>query len=173
MNNNYFLLMTILVLQSSLLADTSKNLDYKSNFNQDATAEKKRMDLLSKGRIASWHLECRQLADSYLKCADKGEFSGCWNQSDPLLQKALTQEEWQRDVLATKFYLGNVKSRLMKEQRILWDPKNMPEGPYIVIEYEARSDQDIAMTEIITMKKGADEKWRILMYQISESAPFS
>ncbi len=148
-----------------MFADSPKNQDKSKSIEIDQN-EKIRMKLLSNGVIASWHLECGQKAENYLNAMDKDDYENSWGFCDPLLQHAMNQNEWERDLQAAKFYLGDIKSRSLRAQRITWDPQGMPEGPYIVIEYDAKSSRTAELSEVITMRRGEDGQWRVLMYQV-------
>jgi hypothetical protein len=157
-----------LLIQNFVFADSPKKQDFKSKPNPIEQSEKTRINLLKNGVIASWHIECCQLAENFFKKADQEDYLSCWEECDPLLQQAISQNEWQRDLHASRFYLGNVTTRSLNKQIITWDPQGMPEGPYIVINYNAKSSKGFELAEVVTLKKGIDNKWRVLMYQISQ-----
>lgn len=160
MNFLRFLIASTLVLILPLFAEKTSNLSNQS--------EVTRMKLLANGEIASWHLICCQTCEKYLKNIDQGNYEQGWQFCDPLLQQAMHKNEWQRDLQAAKFYLGEIQSRSLINQRITWDPPGMPEGPYIVMEYDSQSKRSSNLSEVVTLRKNEGAKWLVMMYQVNE-----
>ncbi|MCE2983091.1 MAG: DUF4019 domain-containing protein [Parachlamydia sp.] len=117
--------------------------------------------------MAAWMIEAAQAAKSYVEQLDKGDYSASWTKGDLLFQRTITQKEWVTALNLARKRLGNVRSRTLKDQRPAFDPAGLPKGPYMVVEYNTSFDKARNSGELLTLRRGADNKWRVLTYQVN------
>lgn len=117
--------------------------------------------------MPAWMLESSKAAQDYLADLDNGRYDQTWKISDQLFQHTITQNEWTHALNSNRKILGRVKSRALKLQEPKWNPKGLPMGPYMVIEYETNFENAPQAKELLTLRRGTDGKWRILTYQVN------
>lgn len=116
--------------------------------------------------MAAWMIETKQVAKDYVEGIDKGQYAQSWTKGDQLFQQTISQDGWNKALTDGRKSLGNVKSRTLKLQRPAWNPQGLPKGPYMVVEYETTFDKDGKKVELLTLRRGADGKWKVLTYQV-------
>ena len=123
-------------------------------------------DSPEQSKVAAWHLEGCRTAAAYIAQLDQGNYQEGWLLCDPIFQRALNQDEWKSDLKSMKEDHGGITSRTLKGQHIAWDPQDLPAGLYIVIEYDSTSQHYPSLKEVLTLKIGEDNQWRVLVYQL-------
>lgn len=116
---------------------------------------------------AAWVIESAQVAKDYVEGLDKGEYEQSWTKADQLFQHTITQKEWVTALNENRKNLGKVKSRTLKDQRIAWNPHNLPKGAYMVVEYNTSFENTPNSGELLTLRHDPDGKWRVLTYQVN------
>ena len=66
----------------------------------------------------------------------------------------------------TRQRLGNTKTRLLKDQRLAHDPKGLPEGAYMIIEYDTSFEHVPNSAELLTLMREPTGLWKVLTYQV-------
>jgi hypothetical protein len=107
-------------------------------------------------------------AKNYVDALDRGEYAQSWSGSDPIFQKTISQEEWKNYLERVRKQLGKTVSRKMKHQGQAWNPKGLPEGAYMVVSYDTSFQNLPNIEELITLRQGPDQKWRVLTYEIKQ-----
>lgn len=130
-----------------------------------ATAEAARP---SDDEINASLIESAAVAKQYVDDVDKGEYALSWSKSDPIFQKTITQKEWKTYLGNVRHRFGKVISRKMKDQRTAWDPKGLPEGAYMVVIYDTSFQNQPNIEELLTLRKGPDNQWRVLTYEMKK-----
>lgn len=131
---------------------------------QSANAPEKNV---SEGDLAAWMIETSQIAKEYVDGLDKGQYAQSWTKGDQLFQHTITQPEWEEALNDNRKKLGKVNSRTLKRQLPAWDPKGLPKGPYMVVEYNTDFENAHGSGELLTLRRGTDGKWRVLTYQVN------
>lgn len=116
---------------------------------------------------AGWMIEAAQVAKDYVEGLDKGQYAASWTKGDSLFQRTITQKEWVTALNLARKRLGGVKSRTLKDERPAIDPKGLPKGPYMVVEYNTSFERAPDSGELLTMRRGSDGIWRVLTYQVN------
>jgi hypothetical protein len=124
-------------------------------------------DTNDNGEMAAWMIESAQVAKDYVESIDKGQYAQSWSKGDQIFQHTITENEWTQNLNSQRKGLGKVKSRTLKLQGPSWNPRGLPSGPYMVVEYDTSFESAPRSTEILTLRRGPDGKWRILTYQIN------
>lgn len=118
------------------------------------------------GQMPAWMLETAQVAKEYVTAIDNGQYAQSWTKGDQLFQHTISQDEWTKALNAGRKGLGRAVSRQVLLQRPAWNPKGLPKGPYMVIEYETSFEKAPNAKELLTLRRGTDGKWRVLTYQV-------
>ena len=118
-------------------------------------------------QLNAWMIEAAQAAKEYVDLLDKGQYAQSWSVGDPLFQRVISQPEWTKALQIARSRLGNVVSRTVKDQRPAFDPKGLPKGPYMVVEYNTSFGQAPQSGELLTLRLGPDSKWRVVTYQVN------
>lgn len=134
--------------------------------DKSQTSENEREDKENQEDMAASMIETAQAAKDYVETIDKGQYAESWKKGDKLFQQTITQEEWVQALNGSRKGLGRVMSRELRLQRPAWNPKGLPKGAYMVIEYNTSFEYAPHAGELLTLRKGADGKWRVLTYQV-------
>lgn len=118
-------------------------------------------------QMAAGMKESLQAAQDFVNDLDKGQYGQSWGKGDALFQQTFTKEEWIKVLNETRKGLGKMKSRQLKDQRPAWDPNGLPKGAYMVVEYETSFENSPSSLELLTLRKGAGGKWRVLTYEVN------
>lgn len=118
-------------------------------------------------QMAAWMIESAQAAKDYLDGLDREMYAESWAKGDQLFQHTITKEEWAKALSNSRRPLGKVTVRKLKNQRPAKDPKGLPKGAYMVIEYWTSFNKALESGELLTLRRGTDGKWRILTYQVN------
>lgn len=119
--------------------------------------------------MAAWKLETGQVAKDYLSALDSGQYSQSWSKVDPLFQRTVPQNEWIEAMNLSRKKYGAVRSRTLKLHKIgEVEPRGLPKGLYAEIEYDTSFANKPNVTELLTLRKDPDGKWRVLTYQVND-----
>lgn len=116
---------------------------------------------------AAWMVESGQVAKDYVDGLDREQYLQSWGKGDQLFQNIFTNEEWAKLLSQSRKILGKIHSRKLKSQRPAMDPHGLPKGAYMVVEYDTSFEKAPVSGELLTLRLGADGKWRVLTYQVN------
>lgn len=108
----------------------------------------------------------QQSAESWLALVDSGKYVESWQEAAQIFKAAVTKEQWQSALRATRDPLGKVLSRKVKSTTYTKTLPGAPDGEYVVIQYESRFEHKEAAVETITPMMEKDGKWRVSGYYI-------
>lgn len=112
-------------------------------------------------------IESGRVAQEWLKLIDQGKYAESWEQAAALFQRTITKSGWVMALDLIRKPLGPVRARILKQQRPAWNPKGLPEGDYMVIEYSTSFTQTTRSGELITMMREQDGDWKVLTYFVN------
>ena len=114
--------------------------------------------------------EARQAAEEWLELTDSGSFDESWNQAASLLQDEVTQDEWISQSEDVTNQVGSIEGRNFMGGRYQENIPNLPEGEYVIMQYEATpSDLDQKLMEIVATTKEEGE-WKVAGYTMRPAA---
>jgi hypothetical protein len=116
---------------------------------------------------AAWNIEAAHAAEAYVQLLDQGQYAASWTNGAKLFQKTIPQQEWVQALQAARGRLGAVKSRSLKDQKPAFDPKGLPKGAYMVVEYNTSFAHAANSGELLTLMRESDGKWKVLTYQVN------
>ena len=108
----------------------------------------------------------QQSAESWLALVDSGKYGESWEQASQFFKAAVTKEQWQSALRASRDPLGKVLSRDLKSATFRKTLPGAPDGEYVVIQYDSSFEREKAAVETITPMMDKDGKWRVSGYYI-------
>ncbi|MGA2315438.1 MAG: DUF4019 domain-containing protein [Thermodesulfobacteriota bacterium] len=105
-------------------------------------------------------------AGAWLSLVDGENYAESWNQAAGLFKAAVTKEQWQNTVRAVRVPLGKVVARKLKSKQYTKTLPGLPDGEYVVIQYETMFEKKQSAIETVTPLLDKDGKWRVSGYYI-------
>lgn len=106
-----------------------------------------------------------KVAESWLTLTDTGNYAESWKQGAALFRGAVTQERWAEALRAARGPLGAVKSRTLARTHYTRTLPGMPEGEYVLIQYQTEFAGRSATETVVPMRE-ADGSWRVSGYVV-------
>ena len=108
----------------------------------------------------------QQSAESWLALVDSGKYAESWQEASQLFKAAVTLEQWQNAVRASRDPFGKVLSRKVTSATYTKTLPGAPHGEYVVIKYGSSFEHKQAAVETVTPMMDKDGKWRVSGYYI-------
>jgi flagellar biosynthesis protein FliP len=108
----------------------------------------------------------QQSADAWLVLVDSGKYAQSWDDAAQLFKNAVTKDQWQDALHATRDPLGKLVSRKLKSADYKTTLPGAPDGQYVVIQYETSFEHKPSAIETVTPMLDKDGKWRVSGYYI-------
>jgi hypothetical protein len=105
-------------------------------------------------------------SSAWLSSVDEGNYVESWNQASGLFKAAVTKEQWQDSLKAFRIPLGKVLVRKLKSKQYTRTLPGVPDGEYVVIQYETTFEKKQSAIETITPMLDKDGNWRVSGYYI-------
>jgi hypothetical protein len=105
-------------------------------------------------------------SDAWLALVDSGKYADSWQEAAQLFRAAVTKEQWQSAMRASREPLGKMLSRKLKSAIYSKTLPGAPDGEYVVIQYDSRFEHKQAAVETVTPMLDKDGKWRVSGYYI-------
>jgi hypothetical protein len=108
----------------------------------------------------------QQSADGWLALVDSGKYADSWQEASQLFKAAITKEQWQSKLRASRDPLGKLLSRKLKSATYAKTLPGAPDGEYVVIQYESSFEHKQSAVETVTPTLDKDGQWRVSGYFI-------
>jgi hypothetical protein len=108
----------------------------------------------------------QQSADAWLALVDSGKYAQSWDEAAQLFKGAVTKDQWQGALHAARDPLGKLVSRKVKSANYTRTLPGVPDGEYVVIQYESSFEHKQSALETVTPMLDKDGKWRVSGYFI-------
>ena len=105
-------------------------------------------------------------ADSWLALVDSGKYADSWQDAAAIFKGAVTSDQWQKMLLATRDPLGKMISRKLKSANYTKTLPGAPDGEYVVLQYETSFEHKQSAVETVTPTLDKDGKWPVSGYFI-------
>lgn len=105
-------------------------------------------------------------ARAWLATVDSGRYGDSWEDASALFKQAIPKLRWETTVQSVREPLGVVvgrKIRAMNYTRIL---PGVPEGEYVVIQFDTRFENRPLSVETVTPMREEDGTWKVSGYFI-------
>ena len=96
-------------------------------------------------------------AKEWLKIVDAGEYVESWQKSDAFFKSQLTQTEWSVALTGVRTPLGQVKSRSELGAKEYSSLSGVPDGEYLVIQFQTEFQNKTSATETLTLSKSSGD----------------
>jgi hypothetical protein len=104
------------------------------------------------------------VADSWLKVVDQGQYEASWEQAATPLKAAISKDEWTKGCGGARQPLGTLVSRKLKSRQYTEQIPGVPDGKYVVIQYDSVFEQKASAVETVTPMLDSDGAWRVSGY---------
>ncbi len=108
----------------------------------------------------------QQSADAWLALVDSGKYADSWQEASQLFKAAVTKEQWQGKLRASRDPFGKMVSRKLKSATYAKTLPGAPDGEYVVIQYESSFEHKQSAVETVTPMLDKDGAWRVSGYYI-------
>ena len=105
-------------------------------------------------------------SSAWLSLVDQGNYVESWNQASGLFKAAVPNDQWQQLLKAVRLPLGKVLVRKLTLKQYTRTLPGVPDGEYVVIQYETQFEKKQSAVETITPMLDKDGKWRVSGYYI-------
>jgi hypothetical protein len=118
--------------------------------------------------LANEALEREAIAASntWLKLIDNSQYTKSWKTAAELFRNAVSKEQWNQSLNAVRKPLGKVIKRSVKSKQYTTSLPGVPDGEYVVIQYETSFENKEYSIETVTAMLDKDGKWRASGYYI-------
>jgi hypothetical protein len=107
-----------------------------------------------------------QRADAWLALVDQGKYDQSWEEAARLFKGAVTKEKWREAASAVRAPLGKLVSRKLKSRQYTKTLPGVPDGEYVVIQYDSSFENKKEAVETVTPMLDPDGVWRVSGYYI-------
>jgi hypothetical protein len=103
-------------------------------------------------------------SQEWLSLVDKGKYAESWDEASGYLKNVLPKQKWVESLQAYRKPLGKLVSRKLISKQYATALPGMPDGEYVVIEYETSFENKKSAIETITPMLDKDGAWRVSGY---------
>ncbi len=107
-----------------------------------------------------------EAAQKWLKLVDDGKYAESWDETASAFKAQVTKQQWKDAMDQVRVPLGKAGERKLKSATCMTKLPGMPEGEYVVIQFDANFASLSPAVETITPMKDKDGKWRVSGYFI-------
>jgi len=105
-------------------------------------------------------------SNDWLKLVDAAKYSESYDKAAEYFKNAITNDDWQMTMSAVREPLGAVLSRKLNNAQYTTVLPGVPDGEYVVIQYETSFENKKTSIETITPMLDKDGEWRVSGYYI-------
>lgn len=107
-----------------------------------------------------------EASGSWLALVDGARYEQSWSEAAELFRNAVPKEQWSTQVGAVRRPLGAVLQRTLKRKQYATSLPGVPDGEYVVIQYETTFENKKAAVETVTPMREMDGRWRVSGYYV-------
>ncbi len=94
-------------------------------------------------------------AENWLKIVDAGNYAESWNKSDSFFKSQITEVDWDNALKGVRAPLGKIKSRSELGTKEYSTLPGVPNGEYLVIQFETEFQNKMSAIETLTLSKNS------------------
>lgn len=106
----------------------------------------------------------QETATAWLALTDSGQNAASWDAAASPFKAAVTKAAWDAAMQGFRAPLGAVKSRKLKSATYTRAMPGMPDGEYVVIQFDTSFENKAAAVETITPMRDKDGAWKVSGY---------
>jgi hypothetical protein len=108
----------------------------------------------------------RAAAIGWIQKIDAANYSASWDSAATLFKAAVTAQDWEKAANSVRAPLGPVRRRAEISATPTRTLPGVPEGHYVVFQYETAFENKAIATETVTVVQDRDGSWRAAGYFI-------
>ena len=108
----------------------------------------------------------QQSSATWLALVDSGKYADSWREASQFFKTAVSEEQWQSMLRASRDPLGKMLSRKLKGAAYTKALPGAPDGDYVVIQDESSFEHKQSAVETVSPMLERDGKWRVSGYFI-------
>ena len=108
-----------------------------------------------------------EIAQNWLNLIDSSRYTDSWLETAQYFHNNVTQAEWEKTLQGVRQPLGKILSRQLKSGQYTTSLPGVPDGEYIVIQYNTSFEHKKSAIETVTPMLDEDGKWKVAGYFIS------
>lgn len=105
-------------------------------------------------------------AKAWLALVDGTKYGESWDEAASLLKAAVTKADFERTFKGVRAPLGPAKSRVIKSATFSRTLPGVPDGEYVVVQFDTRFENKAGAVETVTPMHEKDGSWRVSGYYI-------
>lgn len=102
----------------------------------------------------------------WLALADANNGPASWALTAPVFQAAVPQDKWSQALVQAHEPLGKLSSRQFVEATVRDQLPGAPAGEYVLVRYQSVFALRPEATEVVSLQRGPDGRWRVSGYFI-------
>ncbi len=106
----------------------------------------------------------RSAAEAWLDLVDSEKYGESWDEAASLFKSRISKDKWTAMVGPVRKPLGSLKSRQFMGSKDAIELPGVPDGEYVIIQYQASYENKKNAVETITPAKDDDGRWRVSGY---------
>ncbi len=110
--------------------------------------------------------KAQEAAKSWLALIDAAKYGESWDGAAALFKGALPRAQWESAAKAAREPLGKLGERKLKSATFAHSLPGVPDGEYVVIQFDTRFANKAAAIETITPMHEKDGSWKVSGYYI-------
>jgi hypothetical protein len=107
-----------------------------------------------------------QSAEKWLALVDEGNYGDSWDESADVFKNAVSKNEWEEMLGKIRPPFGKVLERTVKTKSYKTSVPGVPDGEYVVIQFQTKYEHKANTIETVTSSKEEDGNWRVAGYYI-------
>jgi uncharacterized protein DUF4019 len=111
-------------------------------------------------------LSAIKAAQEWLAIVDAENYAESWETAADYFKNSISLQQWEQTISAARKPLGKVLYRKLKSKQLVTELPGVPDGEYVVIQYETSFENKKSAVETITPMLGKDGKWKVSGYYI-------
>lgn len=108
----------------------------------------------------------QKAAQDWLALIDSGKYAESWQDASQLFKSHVSSKQWQSAAKATRLPLGKLQSRKVKSTTDSKTLPGVPDGQYVVIQYDSSFENKESALETVTDMLEKDGQWKVTGYFI-------
>lgn len=105
-------------------------------------------------------------AQEWLALIDAGHYAQSWQESAAYFRNAVTKDQWEQQLNASRKPLGGLISRQVKSATYETSLPGAPDGEYVVIQFKTSYENKKSSIETVTPMYEKNRGWRVSGYFI-------
>jgi Protein of unknown function (DUF4019) len=105
-------------------------------------------------------------AEAWLPLVDQSKYGESWDAASKYFKGALTRDKWTEQVKGVRAPFGALVSRKLNSAKYIEKLPGLPDGKYVIIQYDTSFESKKAAVETVTPMLDPDGTWRVSGYYI-------